>query len=356
MSAYTPEIGTLSSTPSAFLMRYRDSATTCWHQKMSLFPQPHLTDVILHLQQQKKYWHHFLWIVKNLTVLQDRCRCRFLEFKSPPPFRPFVLVGDPLYTLYLPCVWHICTTRCYSYWSIMQFNQEWRLRCKHLYYEERSPEYKSFYKGTLYTPINNCALKISFFQIWGYQSNMFTTDLQRTMFENLHDCSSLRSEDQWVVQFDVQFFVQYIEYFQSISWSPYLLSNYCKSISSICTHLNLVREKKGMKLASCPYCSCSQVHFVRASPLIAALKDWSLYHRFSIQCLKCFKILRIYFILILSCCNPDPITSLTEFCLLFCQTIVSDQGQAKSIQTKQEIYIISCQRHIVQTFVGKQWG
>lgn len=44
-----PEIGTLSSTLSAFLIRYRDRATTCWHQKISLFPHPHLTEVILHL-------------------------------------------------------------------------------------------------------------------------------------------------------------------------------------------------------------------------------------------------------------------------------------------------------------------
>lgn len=30
------------------LILYKDKATTCWHQKISLFPQEHLTDVILH--------------------------------------------------------------------------------------------------------------------------------------------------------------------------------------------------------------------------------------------------------------------------------------------------------------------
>ncbi len=50
----SPEIGTRSCTLSALRIRCSDNATTCWHQKMSLFPQPHFTDVILHLKAHKK--------------------------------------------------------------------------------------------------------------------------------------------------------------------------------------------------------------------------------------------------------------------------------------------------------------
>lgn len=167
--------------------------------------------------------------------------------------------------------------------------------------------------------------------------------------------------------------------FLSTEWSPYLLSNNCKSISFQCIHLNPVRRqlayKRGQNSSSvafvllylfqaCAFYSIwnrklhrrNGIKILLITALKAPSKNWSLHYRFSIEGAKCFKIQGIYFILILSCCNPDPITSLTEFCLLFCQTMVSDQGQAKSIQTKQEIYIISCQRHIVQTFVRKQWG
>lgn len=45
-----PDMGTRSLTLSAFLMRYSDSATTCWHQKMSFVSQLHVTEVILHLK------------------------------------------------------------------------------------------------------------------------------------------------------------------------------------------------------------------------------------------------------------------------------------------------------------------
>ena len=47
--AYSPEMGILSWTVSAWRMRWRESATTCGHQKMSRVSQEHVTDVILHL-------------------------------------------------------------------------------------------------------------------------------------------------------------------------------------------------------------------------------------------------------------------------------------------------------------------
>lgn len=75
---YLPEIGTLSSTLSAFLIRYRDRATTCWHQKISLFPHPHLTEVILHLWNETQssveqcFQLNFYWIKKHLFRLFSR--------------------------------------------------------------------------------------------------------------------------------------------------------------------------------------------------------------------------------------------------------------------------------------------
>lgn len=75
---YLPEIGTLSSTLSAFLIRYRDRATTCWHQKISLFPHPHLTEVILHLSNKTQpsveqcFQLNFYWITKHLIRLLSR--------------------------------------------------------------------------------------------------------------------------------------------------------------------------------------------------------------------------------------------------------------------------------------------
>lgn len=51
---HSPEMGTRSRTLSALRMRYSDSATTCWHQKMSLVSQEHVTLVILHLRANKE--------------------------------------------------------------------------------------------------------------------------------------------------------------------------------------------------------------------------------------------------------------------------------------------------------------
>jgi hypothetical protein len=44
-------MGTLKRTLSALRILYSESATTCWHQKMSFVSQLHVTDVILHLQK-----------------------------------------------------------------------------------------------------------------------------------------------------------------------------------------------------------------------------------------------------------------------------------------------------------------
>ena len=54
-------MGTRNCTPSALRIRCKDKATTCWHQNISLFPQPHLTDVILHLKKilHKEIETHF---------------------------------------------------------------------------------------------------------------------------------------------------------------------------------------------------------------------------------------------------------------------------------------------------------
>ena len=43
-------MGTLKRTVSALRILNKAKATTCWHQKMSLASQLHVTDVILHLQ------------------------------------------------------------------------------------------------------------------------------------------------------------------------------------------------------------------------------------------------------------------------------------------------------------------
>lgn len=79
-----PEIGTLSSTLSAFLIRYRDRATTCWHQKISLFPHPHLTEVILHLWNKTQssveqcFQLNFYWIKKPHLI---RLISRILKYR-----------------------------------------------------------------------------------------------------------------------------------------------------------------------------------------------------------------------------------------------------------------------------------
>lgn len=79
-----PEIGTLSSTLSAFLIRYRDRATTCWHQKISLFPHPHLTEVILHLRNKTQssveqcFQLNFYWIKKPHLI---RLISRILKYR-----------------------------------------------------------------------------------------------------------------------------------------------------------------------------------------------------------------------------------------------------------------------------------
>jgi hypothetical protein len=49
LKAPVPEMGTRRRTLSALRILYRESATTCWHQKMSFVSQLHVTDVILHL-------------------------------------------------------------------------------------------------------------------------------------------------------------------------------------------------------------------------------------------------------------------------------------------------------------------
>ena len=50
------EIGSRNCTIFARRILYNDSATTCWHQKMSLFPHVHLTDVILHRSKLMDTW------------------------------------------------------------------------------------------------------------------------------------------------------------------------------------------------------------------------------------------------------------------------------------------------------------
>lgn len=57
-----PEMGILSWTVSAWRMRWRESATTCGHQKMSRVSQEHVTDVILHLQSKATLVKHVVLI------------------------------------------------------------------------------------------------------------------------------------------------------------------------------------------------------------------------------------------------------------------------------------------------------
>lgn len=59
---YQPDMGTRSRTLSAFLMRYNESATTCWHQNISLVSQVHVTEVILHLTMKNTK----IWDVKSI--------------------------------------------------------------------------------------------------------------------------------------------------------------------------------------------------------------------------------------------------------------------------------------------------
>lgn len=110
-----PEIGTLSSTLSAFLIRYRDRATTCWHQKISLFPHPHLTEVILHLWNKTQssieqcFQLNFYWIKKPHLI---RLISRILKV-------PGILMLEMTLQTLVSCWWHICTATCYS--AIMQY-------------------------------------------------------------------------------------------------------------------------------------------------------------------------------------------------------------------------------------------
>lgn len=106
----------------------------------------------------------------------------------------------------------------------------------------------SFHKGTLYTSIDNHALKISLFQIRRHQS--WAVKL----------CVGCRSTINSVWKFCLFFLTEvwgsmscsvwctilcsiYWILFLSTEWSPYLLSNNCKSISYQCIHLNPVRRQ-----------------------------------------------------------------------------------------------------------------
>lgn len=130
-----PEIGTLSSTLSAFLIRYRDRATTCWHQKISLFPHPHLTEVILHLWNKTQssveqcFQLNFYWIKKPFNWVD------FQDFKVPGILLLEMTLQTLIFVDDIFALPHVTVLLC-------NMSKTETLRCKHLYYEERSPEYK----------------------------------------------------------------------------------------------------------------------------------------------------------------------------------------------------------------------
>jgi len=63
-------MGTRNRTVSAFRILYKDKATTCWHQKMSLVSQLQVTEVILHLKEKGKN-KYIVWLQVGTSRGQD---------------------------------------------------------------------------------------------------------------------------------------------------------------------------------------------------------------------------------------------------------------------------------------------
>lgn len=109
-SYHLPEMGTRNLTLSAFLMRYKERATTCWHQKMSFVSQLHVTEVILHLKKEENWSSHTQRVQLGKHRTRDRQQI-FLQriwmeskisFYTRKVYPLAYTTGRPAYVKYCP--------------------------------------------------------------------------------------------------------------------------------------------------------------------------------------------------------------------------------------------------------------
>lgn len=92
MEIVLPDIGTLSLTLSAFRILYKDKATTWGHQNMSFVSQLHVTDVILHLQTNKKKTMYNTYNINVCCKIRNQNRCT--QRNCSKPLREGVFLHD----------------------------------------------------------------------------------------------------------------------------------------------------------------------------------------------------------------------------------------------------------------------